>query len=563
MRGNHDNAMSVISARAHQGPSLYVIGSRSNMSGPPVSAAVTSPGWDPSFHGSVHTATLAVCTVLVIFIVILGTFGNGLVLLSALQCRKLRSNFDVLVFNLAGADFIVCSCLSPTFLYLLFSHPPSPREFCGGFLFAATTCGLLSLLSLVAIAAHRQSRVRGRVKGALTTARTASILATIYVISLATAVGGTLHVFLSWDGQAETCQAVMNSEDITKNNVVLFFISPVVVISFVVIVASYGVIARAVRIQTFLRVKALQPILRATMYNKPTPQPSATAPGGDKNAVTTSVSPDMQKILEETAEGGGVVGTSPSSSSSSSGKKSEPLKHCGCCSCMAALDKENKAVTMCLVVILIIALCWTPLIVSHFVELITGESIILYQVKLCGIALVFLNSALDPYMYAQTNGRVKQRYGRVCWDVLRCECRLPSRQKFRTLSNTKPSGVRTLRGAGGPVIGPDCATLQFLHPKPKQGNGNTAFKKHTKNAATVRTISERRKKSCRRQRRYASNIIMFGSPHLTAPTDIICKPEAGHHHGVKKTHAQTGVKTLVHKTCCHAHSPDDQSLIDS
>ena len=46
--------------------------------------ALQLPLWD--FHGSVHTATLAVCTVLVIFILLLGAGGNGLVLLSAANC---------------------------------------------------------------------------------------------------------------------------------------------------------------------------------------------------------------------------------------------------------------------------------------------------------------------------------------------------------------------------------------------------------------------------------------------------------------------------------------------
>ncbi|RUS80977.1 hypothetical protein EGW08_011252, partial [Elysia chlorotica] len=354
--------------------------------------------WDPSFHGSVHTATMAVCTVLVIFVVVLGTFGNGLVLITALQCRRLRSNFDVLVYNLAGADFIVCSCLAPTFLFLLFSSPPpAPREFCGGFLFACTLCGLASLLTLMAIACHRQSRVTGKVKGALTTRRTAAILGAIYVISLGAALGGTLHVTLAWSESQSSCQAVINSSAVTSNNVILFFVTPVVAVSCITILVSYCVIARAVRTQTYLRVKALQPLL--------------------KNSDRTS-------------------SQSPLHTKTTRSEKRKMLRHCTCCSCMAALDKENKAISMCLVVILIIALCWTPLVISHVIELFTGESIILYQVKLCGIALVFLNSALDPYMYAQNCSRSTQGYGSFLWDVFRCECRLPRHSK-RTI-RSKP-----------------------------------------------------------------------------------------------------------------------------
>ncbi|XP_059171352.1 LOW QUALITY PROTEIN: probable G-protein coupled receptor 75 [Physella acuta] len=510
-----------------------------SMASPPVLAP---PEWDPSFHGSVHTATLAVCTVLVIFVVILGTFGNGMVLLSALQCqcRKLRSNFDVLVFNLAGADFIICLCLSPTFLYLLFSDPPSPREFCGGFLFSSTTCGLLSLLTLVAIAAHRQSRVRGRVKSSLSTAKTAVILGAIYLVAIGTAVGGTLHVTLSWTNSYTTCQAIMNSSDITRNNVILFFISPIIFISFIVIVVSYGVIARAVRVQTYLRVKALQPLLRPPIARTPQYKPIQTSVISDKSATA----PDMQQVLIE------IPAASPAP------KKPEPLKHCSCCSCMAALDKENKAVTMCFVVILIIALCWTPLVISHVIELLTGESIILYQVKLCGIALVFLNSALDPYMYAQNNGRIKQRYGRFFWDMLRCGCRMPRRQQFRTLT-PKSTGARTLRN---PAVTQDCATLQFLQHK----NRKTIFK-NCENA-NLNANKTKDKFNAPPKATYTNNILIYGGgAKLVAPQGPLRKVEV---RDTKKTLTQNGgvmsdVRILVHKSCCHAHSPDDQSLIES
>uniref|UniRef100_A0A2C9LSH7 G-protein coupled receptors family 1 profile domain-containing protein n=1 Tax=Biomphalaria glabrata TaxID=6526 RepID=A0A2C9LSH7_BIOGL len=473
--------------------------------------------WDPSvqFHGTVHTATLAVCTVLVIFVVILGTFGNGLVILSALQCRKLRSNFEVLVFNLAGADLIICLCLSPTFLFLLFSDPPSPREFCGGYLFATTTCGLLSLLTLVAIAAHRQSWLKGRVKGSLSTLKTAFIIGAVYTVGVGTAVGGTLHVTVAWSDTYTDCRYVMNSSDVKSNNVVLFFISPVVIVSIIIIVTSYSAVAKAVRVQTYLRVKSLQPLLKPAFY-KPIQSPS--------NADTSTSAPEVQQsILENT-----------------SGKKLSSLRHCSCCNCMAALDKENKAVTMCLLVILIISLCWTPLVVSHFIELISGQSIIVYQVKLCGIALIFLNSALNPYMYAQGNGRSKQRYGRFLWDMVRCDCRIPKSRRFITL-NAKTADLKTVQSSR------------------KHQNSIVSQKCPDKALPPAHT-----KEKCNKllKTTYTNNILLYGDVHSSIP--VRTKEDWRQ---TKKTLAQTiiisDVKTLVHKSCCHRHAPDDQSLIDS
>ena len=519
--------------------------------------SLLAPDWDhSSFHGSVHTATLAVCTVLVIFVVILGTFGNGLVLLSSTHCRKLHSNFDILVMNLAGADFLVCSCLAPTFLYLLFSNPPAPRIFCGGFLFACTTCGLLSLLSLVSIALHRQWQVRGRVKSSLSAAGVASILATMYALSLGVAVTGTLHVFLSWDETADTCQPVMNSGDITRNNAILFFVSPVVTVCFTVIVVSYGVIARAVRHQTYLRVKSLQPT--------PGASPLTTASG------TPPMSTDEQTMLdnsiaEEDADWRSCLRCCGSSSEL---RKAASLKHCRCCTCQIALDKENKAVTMCLVVILIITLSWTPLMVSHIVEVIIGENIILYQVKLCGIALVFLNSALDPYMYAQSNGRVKRKYSRMCWALLRCECTFPRKQKFQTFNQSKQSRPRTLRA--GPYIAPDC-TAVMCHLPPGSGQSSRPVR-HDSRVKIMSGRNSRRQggglgAKRMKQMKQLDNTVMqsshvyFEGVYLNVPmaTDVDLRQKQYLADGT------TDVQTTLDKSCYLMQSeyPYNQSLVNS
>lgn len=492
-------------------------------------ALISPPDGDPSFHGSVHTATLTVCTVLVMFVVILGTFGNGVVLLSALQCRKRRSNVDLLIFHLAGTDFIICSCVSPTFLYLLFSNPHSTREFCGGLLFASTTCGLLSLLTLAAIAAHRGSRVRGRIKSGLGTVTTACILTAIYLVSVCTSLGGTLHVTLSWAESYTTCQAVMNSGDITITNIVLYFISPIVIIAFFIIFVCYCYIARAIRIQTYLRVKALQPFLKSADFSA-----MQTSSQNDKYKTP----PEVQNISKEKFVSSMML------------TRSEPLKHCSCCTCLAALDRENKAITMCFVVTLVLALCWTPLVISHFIEIMAGQSITLYQVKLCGIALVFLNSALNPYMYAPSNGRMRKRYGRFFWDILHCDCRISRHGAFKTLTQERKRS-RTLRRPG---MDTSCAALKFLYPRSrnlfKSEDNNINMNMHTKDHQLDST-----------HRKYTRNIIFCGNRQLSASLNN--KPgEMGRPRTLHKQVArQTDVQSLVQKKCCYVPSPDDHSLL--
>lgn len=355
------------------------------------------------FKGHVHTASLAVCTVLIIFVLILGCVGNGIVLLSALKWKKLRTNFDVLALNLAGADFLTCTCLAPIFLFLLYADPPTPVTFCGSILFMGTVSGMLSLLTLVAIALHRLSRVIGHAKGSLTLKRTGIILGMIWIVSLSVSLGGTLHVTLDWNGQLGTCQPIINSPNRLEQNFVLFFLAPVTIVSFAIITLSYIVICWTVQKQG-----------RLTPDSNSTPR----FPGDSQDSQTS-------EFLRESPQ----KGCSPVS------------RHCCSCSSQTLGSSDNKALTMCLVVIFTIGLCWGPLIISQFVEIITGESIILYQVKLCGIALVFLNSALDPYIYAQHIGQMKHRYSR-CFNSL-VTCKSVSQRVVSKLPRAGQFGVDT------------------------------------------------------------------------------------------------------------------------
>ena len=341
--------------------------------------------------GCVHTATLAVSTVLVIFVLFLGCTGNGMVLFTALTSKRLRNNFDLLVINLAGADFIMCTCLSPIFLFLLFSNPPFPKVFCGSILFLGTTSAILSLLSIVGIALHRQLRVVGRIKRPLSLTQTSSLVGFIWLVSLSLAGGGTFHVLSQWDnGAINTCKSIVNSNSPTTNNFVLFFIAPVTLVSIFVIAVSYGIIARTVRIQGTYEL--------ATHFS-----PNRTDLSDINSAGLTSYN---QHNFSAVSERYGPLGVD------------------------TITDKANKAVTMCIVVSLTIILSWGPLITSQFIEIFTGQSIILYQVKLCGIALVFLNSALDPYLYGQTSGRIKHRYVRLLYNFARCEFSVERRSKI-------------------------------------------------------------------------------------------------------------------------------------
>ena len=385
-----------------------------------------------SLHGCVHTATLAVCTVLVIFVLFLGCTGNGMVLFTALTSKRLRNNFDLLIINLSGADFILCTCLSPVYLFFLFSDSPIPKVLCASILFLGTTSGLLSLLSLVCIALHRYWRVTGHARRPLTLLRVSIVVGVIWVISLSLSIGGTLHFASFWEENNElvNCQNVINGSDRGSNNFILFFIAPVTILSFSIIATSYGTIARMVRIQGVAE----------------TPDSTVLRNPGELDAIkfagcTGEVFPPLPGQIRPSVR-------SPAG--------------------QTTLDKGNKALMMCLVVTLTIGLCWGPLIISQLMELVVGDSIILYQVKLCGIALIFLNSALDPYIYGQTNGRIKHKYVRLLYSLGRCECAIERTRQLRVSCN-KALEKRPLNKSLHNTQ--DTNTIQQAGCSPKHGKG--------------------------------------------------------------------------------------------
>lgn len=336
--------------------------------------------------GCIHTATLAVCTVLVVFVLFLGCTGNGVVLFNALTTRRQRNNFDLLVINLAGADFIMCTCLSPMFLFLLFSESDIPKVFCGSILFLGVLSALLSLLSLVVIAIHRKCRVTGSLRKTLSLSKVSAIVGLIWLISTCIALAGTVHVTASWDEHSvNDCQIAVNNNEWKTNNFVLYYMTPITMASLITISICYGIIAQSAKGQTSYG-RSVVPLRTDDYHNEGDCEDTTD---GNTNCVTIATDKCVPSGVD------------------------------------ARSDNGNKATTMCLVVTLTVMLCWVPLIMSQFIQIVTGESIILYQVKICGIALIFLNSALNPYLYGQSNSKVKHKYIQILYNFARCEYSFP------------------------------------------------------------------------------------------------------------------------------------------
>ena len=373
-----------------------------------------------SVTGCIHTATLAVCTVLVIFVLFLGCAGNGVVLFNALTTKRHRHMCDLFVINLAGADFITCTCLSPMFIFLLFSDSDIPEVFCASILFLGVTSGLLSLLTLVTIAIHRRCRVVGIIRKSLSLLKVSAVVGIIWVISLAFATACTIHIILTWKEQTiNECQNVIDNPNSKGSSFVLYYLSPVIIASLAIIGMCYGTISRAA--------------MGHRRYGH-------------------IVSPERKGDYETEVKCDGPE--------SDNGQFVSPATNkCGTPGRDTSADSGNKALIMCVVVTLTVSLCWGPLIISEFVEAFTGPSIILYQVKLCGIALIFLNSALNPYLYGQNNSKIKHRYVRMLYNFARCEYSFPVRNLANVRSDFHPFERCPIQGSPptqDTITGPCC-----------------------------------------------------------------------------------------------------------
>lgn len=361
-----------------------------------------------SLTGCIHTATLAVCTVLVIFVLFLGCAGNGVVLFNALTTKKHRHMCDLFVINLAGADFISCTCLSPMFIFLLFSDSDIPKVFCASILFLGVTSGLLSLLTLVTIAIHRRCRVVGLLRKSLSLLKVSVVVGIIWLISLSFATACTVHIILTWNEQTiNECQNVIDNPSSKGSNFVLYYLSPVIIASLVIIGTCYGTIARAATGQRHYG-HIVSPERGVEC------EPGVKCDGSETG---------NQQFVTPTTD-----------------KCASPVRD-------SRADNGNKALIMCVVVTLTVSLCWGPLIMSEFVEMFSGASIILYQVKLCGIALIFLNSALNPYLYGQNNSKIKHRYIRMLYNFARCEYSFPVRNLGNARSDLNPFERCPLQGS--------------------------------------------------------------------------------------------------------------------
>ncbi|XP_078590703.1 putative G-protein coupled receptor 75 [Branchiostoma floridae x Branchiostoma japonicum] len=388
-----------------------------------------------------HPSALVVSTFLLVAVFLVGTVGNTVIFLSAFQSwgKKLRTGFDLLIFDLTVCDFLACAVVTPAFTVSLFRDPaPGLAEsVCHVFVFLSTACTFMSLSTLVAIALHRLTMVKSQAKRPISWRGAVLVLAGLWAISLTSASLVTLYGRSEWHAHSPSgCLPFLGYNHI--NNVMVCFTAPVFCISFLIVCVSYGFIADAVRHQANRKASvafsakcvpadgavhpmdgAVHPVDGAVhpMDGAMHPMDDAMHPmDGAVHPMDDAMHPIDGAVNPMDGAVHPMDGASRNSSPSAhlNSPRADPVHGSPVASVPVpvVLEKESKAMKLCFFMTVSVLCCWGPLVICQFIEYLSGPSAGLFQVKVCSMALLLTNSSLNPYIYPRNSGKLRAKITR-------------------------------------------------------------------------------------------------------------------------------------------------------
>ncbi|XP_036291208.1 probable G-protein coupled receptor 75 [Pipistrellus kuhlii] len=373
---------------------------------PPGALAGNGTALREGLHVLVHTATLVTCTLLLVIVFCLGSYGNFIVFLSFFDpaFRKFRTNFDFMILNLSFCDLFVCGVTAPMFAFVLF-FGSVPAAFCFAFHLTGAGFILMSLKTVAVIALHRLRMVLGKQPN-----RTASFPCTLLLALLLWATSFTLATVATLKTRTPPLCLPMSSLAAGEGRAVLSLY--VVDFAFCVAVVSVSYITIAQTLRKNAQVRKGPPVITVDASR---PQPFVGAPaegGGDPVQCAAPAlyrNQNYNKLQHVQthgyAQGPGQLPTPAASR----------LQLVSAVNLSAA--KDSKAVVTCVVIVLSVLVCCLPLGISLVQVVLSGSgSFILYQFELFGFTLIFLKSGLNPFIYSRNSTGLRRK---VLW-CLQC-----------------------------------------------------------------------------------------------------------------------------------------------
>ncbi len=312
---------------------------------------------DPTQPFIIHGVIKILSTLVTVFSITTGFYGNGMILTTAAKTRKLRNDFGSFIINLSVADGLMCTCSGPLFLLLIHTDWIASSPWCVMTTAMFMLCSTISLSTLDIVAIHRQARLVHHANTEWGCFKTISILVLLWMFAVILAVTAVLYQLNSLPEGGESCFSIVYNEAPQSITFVVYYISPLYLGTLLIMIVSYTRVATAVIKQG--KRKCNPPSINSTSKDSPIKL-------SDLNG---------ENIEDDNCSRVYITHIS--------------------------LQKHSKALRMCLMVILTIMFCWSPFVLSHIIEAFLGPSEILHQAKICGGATVLLNSAINPYIYAK------------------------------------------------------------------------------------------------------------------------------------------------------------------
>lgn len=378
----------------------------------------------PSDWAMIHTATLTFCSLLLIFILCLGTYGNFVVFISFFDpvFRKFRTNFDFMILNLSFCDLFTCCVTAPLFALVLFLDAGGAegvsKSFC--FVFHLTSSGfiIMSLETVAIIALHRLRMVLGQQPN-----RTASFPCTLVLTTLLWTSSFTIAALLTMRAYPYRDGSCLPHFGLRGDQarVVLYVYLADFAFCVAVVSVSYLMIAHTLRKNVQVRKC---PIIAVDATCPQPPAPLLTA-GFENMQCAVQGQPLYRNQAYNKLQNG--------PKHLYANRKSQPVAPgaapgATCCQLVSTVNlataKDSKAVFTCVVIVLSMLLCCLPMGVSLAQDVLSPErSFAHYQFELCGFVLIFLKSGINPFVYSRNSAGLRRRV--LCcvqWATLRFFC---------------------------------------------------------------------------------------------------------------------------------------------
>ncbi|XP_003964245.2 probable G-protein coupled receptor 75 [Takifugu rubripes] len=375
----------------------------------------------PGGWAAIHAATLTFCSLLLIFIFCLGSYGNLVVFLSFFDpvFRKFRTNFDFMILNLSFCDLFICCVTAPMFALVLFLDAGGgggvSKSFCFAFHLTSSGFIIMSLETVAVIALHRLRMVLGQQPN-----RTASFPCTLTLTALLWTSSFTMAALLTMRAYPHRDGPCLPHFGLRGDQarVVLYVYLADFAFCVAVVSVSYLMIAHTLRKNVQVRKCPIIAVDAAC----PQPPPPLIAAGFENMQCAVQGQPLYRNQAYNKLQ------NAQAPSCASQPVAPGAAQGATCCQLVSTVNlataKDSKAVFTCVVIVFSVLLCCLPMGVSLAQDVLSPESSFAhYQFELCGFVLIFVKSGVNPFVYSRNSAGLRRRV--LCcvqWAALRFLC---------------------------------------------------------------------------------------------------------------------------------------------